>query len=235
MKIKFFILILTCLLTLLICGACGAEEIDMPNEFTLELTDDSKLLTDILTRTYKLQDLENFFGDISANESLTYEMTGKKSGLSIREVNKKFPIECFRKAGYSVYAVSGGGYFYVFYERTFNPFRNFKQTYDDANVYFTAYIAALKSASDFDDIQVGISTAEDVFQIDPAAELSFIMSSRIYSYSLLEDGTVMEIEYSGADSIKCREDLQVKSKHILYRENASSSLCLMSILPSDLP
>ena len=100
-------------------------------------------------------------------------------------------------------------------------------------MYFTAYISTLKKAEDFDSLQEGFNTAEDVAKIDPAFELTFLLSSKTPSYSLLDDGTIMEICYSCNDSLVSRSDLIVENKEVISKENCPSKLA--SVLSTDLP
>lgn len=202
------------------------------------VADDSKLLTDILTKTYELQELKDALGQTPPNETLAYGKSDNTIGLTISNINEKFPIECLRKNGYSVYKISTGGYFYVFWMKSFNPFPEDKSNFEpDATVYFTAYLSpsSLRKATDFVSIKEGVSTAEDVSQIDPAFELSFLMSSGIRSYSLLVDGSIMEIWYENNGQIESRKDLVVKSKNVLSKGSSLAASKLANILSKDLP
>lgn len=194
------------------------------------IPDDSITLSETVTNEYSLSELTAFFGEVSQNEAMAFEDSNSVN-LTISKVNEKFPIECLRKNGYSVYKVKDGGYFYVFLAKSFDPLSDSGSS-DDA-VYFTAYLTDLKKESDFDSIKPGKSTAEDVAEIDPAFELIFLLSSKTPSYSLLEDGTVMEICYTFDDSCSSRRDLLVKSKKVITKEDCPSRLA--SILSKDLP
>jgi hypothetical protein len=232
--IAFLVLAATALLFLIACKNEEKDKLNVTEEFVQGfIADDSKSLADILTKTYELQELYDYFGKIPPNEALVYGLSGDKSKLSIHSVNERFPIECLRRSGYSVYKVSGGGYYYVFWIKPFNPFPAAESKAVDAFVYFTAYLSALRSADDFDSIAEGASTAYDVAQIDSAFELSFLMSSGIRSYSILEDGLVLEIWYENNRKIESRSDLIVKSKNILSKDEASAAI-LTSILSKDL-
>jgi len=228
------------------CDNGGSDEMNIPEEFVQGFTvDNSKPLASVLTKTYALHDLRSFFGQISPNESLMYGTHDVKS-LNINHVHERFPIECLRKAEpmsyYVVYKVSEGGYFYVFWSLSVDPSPAKKSEYptknaNNASVYFTAYLSpsSLRKASDFDSIKENFSTAEDVSQIDSALEISFLMSSGIRSYSLLENGSVMEIGYKNSDKIESRKDLIVTSKNLLSKNIASTASHLASIHPKDLP
>jgi len=208
----------------------------MPDEYVSGfIADDSKSLSSVLTKEYAIKDLEDFFGEIPLNEASVYDPNNHKTDLSIDAVNQKFPIECLRKSGYTVYKVSEGGYFYVFWARSIDPNSDngLNSKSNSAFVYFTSYITSLKKARDFDSIKEGISTAADVATIDPSLELIFLMSSRTPSYSLLDDGNIMEICYHWNESLKSRNDLIVESKKIIVKDQCPSALS--HILISDLP
>ena len=226
--------IVTILLTIIaFFAACQYEgEVNISDEYVKGfIADNSKLLSEILTKEYSLRELKSFFGEVPPNELNAFGKNNNEANLSINNVNKKFPIECLRQNGYSVYKVSDGGYFYVFWVKTLNPFSDVKT--DDATVYFTAYISSMKKAGDFDSLQEKLSTAEDVAKIDPAFELTFLLSSKTPSYSLLEDGTIMEICYSMKDSLASRSDLIVESKKVISKEKCPAKLA--SVLSTDLP
>ena len=214
-----------------------------PEEFVQGfIADDSKSLKDILTKKYDLQELKSFFGEIPPNESMIYELSDSKANLTINDVNEKFPIECLRLNHYVVYEVNEGGYFYVFWSLFIDPApeEESEHSFKDVNnaiVYFTAYLSptSLRKEKDFNSIKEGISTAEDVAQIDPAFEISFLMSSGIRSYSLLENGSIMEIWYENSNNIESRKDLLVKSKNVLPKRTVTLASYLASILPKDLP
>ncbi len=212
-----------------------------PEEFVQGfIADDSKPLKDILTKKYDLQELESFFGEIPPSEHLGYQSSDSKSNLTINQVNERFPIECLRKNHYVVYEVNEGGYFYVFWSLFIDPApaKESGHSAEDANnafVYFSAYLSpySLKRVSDFNSIQEGVSTAKNVAEVDPAFELTFLLSNRTPSYSLLDDGTVMEICYSWSDNLNSRNDLVVESKEVISKDKCPSKLA--SVLLADLP
>lgn len=228
----------------LLLTACKKEEnkhINIREEFAKGFYVDNQKPLESITKTYELQELREFFGQIPPNESSMYSSSDDYNKLRINQVNEKFPIECIRLNGmigyYTVYKVNEGGYFYVFWSLLDDP----NQDYDsdlkpiDAQVYFAAHLLSLKKANDFDSIKAGKSTAEDVSKIDPAFELSFLFSSGIRSFSLLEDGSIMMIMYEDSDHIESRKDLIVKSKKIYSKDNFLGGSYLSCILSSDLP
>lgn len=195
------------------------------------IPDDSKSIADSLTKEYSIKELKDFFGQTSANERLLFDGKDNDKSLTIIDVNEKFPIEILRKNGYTVYKVKEGGYFYVFWWSAYD-FSDHKFL-SDASVYFTAHLTSLKKAEDFDSLKIGVSTAQDVAEIDPAMELNFLMSSITPSYSLLEDGRIIEICYSLKDNATSRSDMIVEKMEILSKDNSPSKLAV--ILQKDLP
>lgn len=190
--------------------------------------DDAVPLSTILKMEYSLKELEDFFANTSLNEEGVFGTADDTRNLTMREVHRKYPIECLRKNGYSVYKVKEGGYFYVFWCNSTSP----DGTTDDV-VFFTAYISALKKLDDFDAIKEGISTAEDVCRIDPTSELVFLLSNKTPSYGLLDDGMVLEICYSWVGELHSKRDMIVESKHIVSRDGCPSRLASVSL--ADLP
>lgn len=229
-------------------GSVAPKEAGEPAEFVQGFTaDNTTPLIGALTTSYPLQDLTDYFGEIPQNESKFYGMDDAKGQLDIQHVNEKFPIECLRNADelgqmgfYVVYSVAEGGYFYVFWSLFDDSQPSAEQNYsalnlNNATVSFTAYLApsSLRTASDFDSLQIGVSTAEDVAKIDPAFEIMFQLSSRTPSFSLLSDGSIMEICYFGEDSIASRSDLVVESLEVYPREEGMFHLGF--VFPEDLP
>jgi hypothetical protein len=91
-------------------------EISMTKELVEDfIADDSKALSELLTREYALQELKSFFGKVFTNETLVLGEENDAKYLTINTVHQKYPIECLRTNGYSVYKVREGGYFYVFW------------------------------------------------------------------------------------------------------------------------
>ena len=210
-------------------------EMNLSDDSGNVVTGDSEPLSSILTKEYSVQELRDFFGEVSLNESSVFGTEPDHLALTMADVNEKYPIECLRENGYSVYKVKEGGYFYVFWVNTFDPLseQGIKAENDSAVPYFTAYLSSLKSASDFDAIKEGVSTAADVAKIDPAFELEFILSNETVSYSLLGNGSIMEVCYRYDGNLNSRNDLIVKSMQIVRKDDCASRLA--AILETDLP
>ena len=197
------------------------------------IADDTTALTDRLTTAYDLQALKTFFDGHSDNEFLGFQQQSDYTSLTIRAVQQRFTIEILRTRGYTVYAVKEGGYFYVFWIQPVKDSTETSQSAGMPTVYFAAYMPSSQSARAFDVLQPGISTATDVAALDPAFELSFLLSSGTFSYSYLNVNKVLEIEYIRTADIQNRNDLIVKSKRVLSRDIAPSHWA--AVLAKDLP
>ena len=223
--------IVSCVVILLF-ASCGnkKDESDMNDIFFNEyVMDDIKTLESNLTKEYDLNELISFFKGSNANESIGFGST--VSALKFSEVNYRYPVEILRTGGYSVYRVSQGGYFYVFWIKPFAT--GTSQSNSEPSVYFSAYLASDISPDLFDSLTPGISTAEDVQRIDPSFELSFLNSNGIFSYSYINDETILQIEYAYQENIDGYDDLIVKEKMIVARDSAPTRYSAM--LVSDLP
>lgn len=223
--------IVSCVVILLF-ASCGnkKDESDMNDIFFNEyVMDDIKTLESNLTKEYDLNELRSFFKGSNANESIGFGST--VSALRFSEVNYRYPVEILRTGGYSVYRVSQGGYFYVFWIKPFAT--GTSQSNSEPTVYFSAYLTSDISPDLFDSLTPGISTAEDVQRIDPSFELSFLNSNGIFSYSYINDETILQIEYAYQENIDGYDDLIVKEKMIVARDSAPTRYS--ALLLSDLP
>ncbi len=211
---------------------CGKRESknDITEKFYKEfIADDSQTLDNLLTREYELSELRAYFEDSHVNENIGFGTSNQS--LMFTEVNQRYPIEVIRTGGYSVYKVSQGGYFYVFWSKPLitdgNPING------EPSVYFTTYISSSLEKEKFSSLKKESSTAQDVKIFDPFFELSFLISNGIYSYSFLDDNTVVEIEYTSKGEINDYEDLIIKNMKTIARSEAPSRFC--SILSKDIP
>ena len=223
--------IVSCVVILLF-ASCGnkKDESDMNDIFFNEyVMDDIKTLESNLTKEYDLNELRSFFKGSNANESIGFGST--VSALRFSEVNYRYPVEILRTGGYSVYRVSQGGYFYVFWIKPFAT--GTSQSNSEPSVYFSAYLTSDISPDLFDSLTPGISTAEDVQRIDPSFELSFLNSNGIFSYSYINDETILQIEYAYQENIDGYDDLIVKDIAIVARASAPTKYS--ALLFSDLP
>lgn len=202
-----------------------AEEIYEP------VIDNDTLLLEMNLPEYSIQELCAFFKERSLNEILGFENTEEVLPLTILDVNQEFPIKCLRCTGsmYTVYKVQEGGYFYVFW---IYPQGNSERNIKTLQVFSTVYLNSLKKEKDFDEIKPGISTAQDVYEIDPGLEFYFLGSSP-RTYSLLDNNKVMLITYSYSEKLNNKQDLIVRE--IMVIPFGKESIWLETILPEDLP
>lgn len=217
---KMYIIIL-CLLTIVLTSCSKLENTrDMSNEvfYNKFIPDDTTDLTSILTKEYDLYELQAFFENSDINDNFDNESTT----LLFSVVNQNYPIEVIRSGGYSVYRVSQGGYFYVFWVKPFIAEVNQLNVPDEPVVYFTAYLSFPIDPAKFDSLRPGISTAEDVKAVDPSFEVSFLVSNGIFSYSFLSDGIILQIEYTYQGEINGYDDLLVKEITAVPRNSVPS-------------
>lgn len=215
------------------------KEENLQNPFLVEYPINNHTpLSELLTNSYSIYDLVGYFETVPQNERMMYNPNELPKLRD--EVNVQFPIECIRQqndfCSYSVYKVTQGGYFYVFWSGLVDTSNADSSSLSiRPAVYLTAYLSELKEKEDFQSLIEGISTAEDVAKIDPAVEISFLSSSGIYSYSLLANGEVLVIRYSYSTPIKSRTDLLVESVSVVSQDAVASSSYLASIQHEDLP
>lgn len=228
MRIRLFAGICVAMLLFVACGD-QKDEADRSIFCYGYVTNDSVALKNALTRDYDLDDLKTFFRGNNANENSAFNSS--TSELSFSEVNQNFPIEVIRSDGYSVYRVVQGGYFYVFWIKPYST--NLDQTNHEPIVYFSAYLSSSRSSAIFDSLKPGESSAADVKRIDQFSELSFLRSSGTFSYSFLNDETILQIEYINQGELNGYDDLIVKEITVISRNDAPSSYS--SILSMDLP
>ena len=221
------------ILGILLMVACrGDDEKNMKTEKYVDgfIANDAKTLNEILTNEYTLIELEDYFGKKNQNETIGFGGNDNET-LYIRDVDKLFKVECLRTKGYTVYKVKEGGYYYVFWSKVME--KNQTSMKEDAAVYFSVHIKSLKKEADFSKL-TNEDTAMDVFEIDKSMELQFLLSNGIYSYSLLDDGNVVEIKYGHKSSVRQKDDLKIKEINIIHKNKELPSR-LASIMPKDLP
>ena len=191
---------------------------------------DTVPLSEALTKEYTAAELSEFFSGVSE-----YPITPIVNPVTYSAANERYPIEVLRSGGYSVYRVSDGGYFYVFWV-TDHTSGN-----DEPIVYFSAYLSSVQDPKKFDELEIGISTAEDVKRIDPASELVIRTSDCAVSYSFLNEKKLLSIEYSHDCSLNETDRLQdliVKDIQVVKRSIAPDNMQYSRyslILPGDFP
>lgn len=199
------------------------KEPDKPRETRLSTFD--------FQNEYSITELEDFFGELPLEEQQIYNKDGAR-WITQTETLEKFPAEYSGKPrdwpinssfDYVIYKVKEGGYYYVFFSGV---------TPEETYVGFTAHLTKLCKKSDFRSIKAGKSTAADVAKIDPAMEMTFMMSSGIYSTSLLEGGKVFFVKYKHSDKgYTSRNDLVVEKTFV----NEDFAGCWSGVSLEDLP
>lgn len=223
-SIAIFLLFLV--LSFTSCGKKEVNEMSLTKDFIASSTPINK----ILMTDYRLEDLYSFFGESSLNENLAFDKDTKI--ITLNQVNQTFPIECLRTNGdnfYTIYKVSEGGFFYVFWGEALMDNTDENNVY----VYFFTYLNSLKDKNDFKNLKEG-DTAQDVYEIDPSLEISFSQSNGIYSYNLLDNEKMLEIKYRPNNNMSSKRDLIVETIRTIDRKIGVGSL-LATISKDDLP
>lgn len=221
--------VIFCML-LSLCG-CSINEREAPmlEEFDPSIfmqrdyfvIDNNSSLDELLTNEYNLEVLKDYFGDMSylGNGELF-----KVQSIVVHtwsEVNSKFPVQCVRYHNnfhYSVYKVKEGGYYYVFWSVPVIGLQEEREIITQ----WVVYLNDLVSVSKFKSVVKNLSTAKDVLKVDPNVEFDWA-SSITRSYSLLNDGRVVEIDYS-CDKLETLDDLVVTDIAIYKKGTVSSML-----------
>ena len=193
---------------------------------------ETRLSTFDFQNEYSITELEDFFGKLPTNEQLQYS-DFNVDNITKKEVLNKFPAEYTGNVSkwsgapphFVIYKVKEGGYYYVF-------FNIGSPTLEESYVGFTAHLTKLCKKSDFGSIKAGKSTAYDVAQIDPAMELTFMMSSGIYSMSLLDNGNIFVVKYKQVEKEEISRNALVLEKTFGYKNFAG---CWGSVSRDDLP
>ena len=186
-------------------------------------SDDGESIDNILTTQYSIVNLIGFFG--LGNRSTYDNQIAENMGID--SVNKQFPIEVIRRNGiYSIYKVSEGGLFYVFWSTPIDESI-------EPSVLFTTYLSKSEDLNRFCKLKVGIHTAQDVEMLDPAFDLSLLLSRGICSYSYVNQDCLFAIEYEVNDQLFDYQHMIISNISIVDRDKAPSKYRL--ILSQDLP
>ncbi len=184
-------------------------EFDSADYASLPPIDDDKELDEI-RQTYALEELTNYYGDAGDQESAKYVYNGFKY-ISITEANEAFPMEILRSGQYTVYRVTEGGFFFVFFTRQYmieemtdedwmdDPWGNWDE-HPDYAVAYSVYLFSLPEAEDFSVIEPGKSTGRDVLDLNTCTAFGLYLSSCAFSHTLLADGNLLQIIYSYTDN-----------------------------------
>lgn len=213
---KFTIILVACLLLLCSCR----DEV-----LSVDTNPKSKISV-----AYSLDELNEFFQGSNYTEMLLEE--GSSITITKEDVLKRFPAEEKTNQNYVVYKVKEGGLYYVFWIDSMSAESMSEENvlvgrHQNEVVYFYSYCNGVLKAEDFNGITPMVSTAGDVKRIDPGFELCLYMSHGVYSYSLLADGNVLEVEYQNTSKITGYEDLIVLSTQVVPRKNTPSQFSLL--------
>lgn len=235
MKKLLFVILLFSLLSLLFISCTVAP----PKNTTIESDKE-------LTVSYSLADLESFIKDRIAESALFFDDESHPP-LFYSELDEQFPVEVLNPGndgvimGYTVYRITEGGYYYVFFGHgapVDAPSHSSADCSDKEHmlVYNCAYYGALNKKSDFKSLKVGVSTAEDVLKIDPNAQWrSFSARGRVSS-SLIRNNQVVEITYTNIEPGKTPiEPCQLVIKKIEIVPIEQSSSYFYNVPVGDLP
>ena len=197
--------------------------------------DDISPLEDLLTTEYDLEELWPFF----ENRGTYGRIIEGQEQLYFETVNKRFPIEVTRSAGfYSVYQVRQGGRLYVSWNVTedaeasesVGPGR-----FRDLCVNHAVYYEKPVDSKRFTALIPGISTAREVIDIDPYAEVNVLFGSGPRSFSLLNEDEVVIVYYEQGGELHEYDDLIVKEVTIVPRSSPLVASALRYILADDFP
>lgn len=233
---------------LLLCG-CSAEQ--APEEVTEAATISvyqppfyEGALEHAPLEVYPLEVLQEYFPYSSAVENQWDGVITDLAAYNYFDVTQDLPGGVLRQytdgegktCRYTVYKVAEGGYFYVFWDALrINAKLRQQLPWEEAWSGNMLYVPQLRSKSDFDTLQVGVSTGADVTDIDPAGEFAFAGNKGYPSRHLLEDGSYIEILYEMADcGCTYTRDLLTVSSIICY-DGAENPCLLAAIDPEDLP
>lgn len=219
-------------LMILLSGCVTRNEDHMSKEshFTTYVIGGTETLADLLTTEYSLQELRCFFEHHNSNVA---QLDPDYTSLTLSDVDSCFPVEVFRSNGYTVYKVEEGGYYYVFWAMSF-PYSGTDTDYSSGTpiVYFSAYCPSDR-AVDFSSIKSGISKASDVILLDPDMQLDLLSSCGVFSYSYINEKSLLKIKYQVMNTLEQSSDLLVEEMTIISRQSAASTFS--SITEGDLP
>lgn len=207
---------------------------------------DGQSLENLLTKEYDLNDLESFI-KIGNTNRLAYpdKPLDIKNIVFYHDLDREYPIEVFRiaddygSAAYTVYKVSQGGYYYVFWSFAFpedetEPVCDWSDT-EHMCVFFSTHIGKPRNnILQYLSIHPGRSTAADVLALDPNSE--YLDMSYERSYCFLNQKYALGITYKKQELYKESPDFEhlvVDRIEIVPREDIRG--CIGFISPEDLP
>ena len=200
------------------------KEVALRKRFSQYVTlDDTTPLEEALTVSYPLEELKAYF--YPANWDVHWQ-----NYAELPWVHDAFPIEIMRSNYYTVYRVEEGGYFYVFWDGYHNGY---------PYVRFSSYIPGDQTLHDLADIEIGVTTLEDLLQIDHRVTYS---GDELCLWAYLNAEEVLRILYKaeyGYDEMGnfTHYGFYVTSIEVFPRDDCYSFGCRFfgDILPQDLP
>lgn len=199
--------------------------------------DNSTDLDSIITQEYSLKELENYFELSFSDEKDFFDKTIDRMNEKylMNGVTKTFKIQCLRKSTdlyYTVYKVKEGGRYFVFWSNAST----------ENEVIDTLYMKSIKSSDDFKNVKRNKSTLKDVREIEPSTELIRYLSNGIYSYTLLDDGDILQIKYDSNKYLtRKKEGRKITENDLIVQEIKLSDrkdnefYSLKRILNKDIP
>ena len=184
---------------------------------------------------YSLLDFHNYFGTVSPNEAIMYNLIDDISFLQFERIKEYFNVSTVKETSYhslySIFTVSEGGYFVIFwaYNTTSSLLIEDDRSKESLRAIVTVYINKKSDYHNIKNLQKKLHTAEDVFEFCSATELCFTSSSDIVSFSLLSDEDLLVVNYSCSGTPRSRIDLVVKSIKVVDIHTESYASYLSSI------
>jgi len=162
-------------------------------------------------KKYMINNIKDSFELITQTYDIDFLRKNIKLLKTIEEVNSIAKIECLRKVDnymYSILKTTENGKYYIFYKH--DEVEDIWITTD-----FWYSIKPLKK-EDFNSILVGITTQNDIFQIDPATLIMY-GGKGIFSFHILSDYSTIENFYNDK-SILIRINYGVLSNDSIFRK-----------------
>ena len=181
-------------------------------------------------KLYDLNELELYFQEAPLPGGW---YTPKKT-VYLSDANRECPaktVRDIRGGKYSVYEVKPCGRYYVFWSPS-----EYSQSGEatDHRADYAIYLCGNRSAKDFDSLQLGQSTWEDVQKIDPYAETNLWGYEDGYSWSYLNKDKILKIKYKYTRHII--EEINIVPRAANIPDFSSyEGLYISRILREDLP
>lgn len=256
MKNSFGIIVL--ILVLLLCSCSNSKAMnraqsnsDVSTDQHSSFNEQSKEvpLEELLTESYSIIQLQNYFGPYCTTaENNWHGIVENMDIYKYKNIVEVFPNGCIRTfqhedrvSGkmYLVYKVSEGGYYYLdlgSFSDT-NSYYNYPET-EKRSASFMIYVPEkpMLTIEDFEKLEIGVNTAEDVGKLDISSQFFFGMGRGVASWHLLSDGNIVEIMYTEDDIFHeshLRTNLYINSIEVMDAQERA--IFLSQINPNDLP